>query len=112
MLVHCSPKILDLAVDLEEDLVQMPLISRLWATAFELVSVDLPELEASVANGFIADDDPTSGEEFFYITVAERKAKIEPDSVGDNSGGVAVALVECEVSRGKHATIIHVTIIL
>src|SRR6202007_1854171 len=44
ILIHCSPKVMSLATDREEDLVQMPFVSTTRATTTEFIGVRLPEL--------------------------------------------------------------------
>ena len=87
MLVHRAPQVTDLAIDFEEDLIQMPLIAGLWATAFELVSVDLAELAAPLPNRCVGHEDAARGKEFFDITVAEGETEVEPDGVAMISAG-------------------------
>ena len=98
MLVHGSPPVMSLAVDLEEDFIQVSLVARLRTTAAQLVSIDLAELETPLPQGFVGHVDAAGGEEFFDIAVAEGEPEIEPDSVGDNLSRVAVALVQVGIS--------------
>jgi hypothetical protein len=46
----------------------------------------LPKLEAPLPNRFIGDDNPALCEKLLDITLTERKAEIQPDSVTDSFG--------------------------
>ncbi len=48
--VHGSPQILDVAIDLDQDFIEMPLVTGLRTAAASVVSKGLAKLEASVAN--------------------------------------------------------------
>jgi hypothetical protein len=47
----------------------------------------LPELATPLPDGFVRHNDPTNEQEFFHITMAQRKAKIQPDGVADDLPG-------------------------
>jgi hypothetical protein len=47
------PQVVTLAVNGEEDLIQMPLVPRSWVPTPELVSIGLPELPAPLPSGFV-----------------------------------------------------------
>jgi hypothetical protein len=56
--------------------------------------IGLTKLPASSADGFIGHDHSTDEQDFFYITVAEKKADLQPDGVADNLTGKPVMLVK------------------
>jgi len=72
------------AIDRQEDLIEVSFIARLGASTTQLIGVCLAKLPAPFADSFIGHDDPTDEQQFFHITAAERKAKIQPDSVADD----------------------------
>ncbi|EFH81112.1 hypothetical protein Krac_1799 [Ktedonobacter racemifer DSM 44963] len=81
VLVHCSPEILSLATDREKDLVQVPCVSTMGATATKFIRVGLPKLQAPLSHGFIAHDYSSLCQKLFHITKTEREAKIQPHRV-------------------------------
>src|SRR5215211_1227142 len=106
MLVHCSTEVTDRAVDFEKDLIQMPLIPGLRPPATQLVGVGLAEFAAPLTDRLVGHMDPAGGQEFFDIAIAEREAEVEPDGMGNDFGGEAVAFVRGSRSS-DHAVIIH-----
>jgi hypothetical protein len=56
VLVDSPPEVLALAVDLDEDLVQVPLVTRPGLAAAQRIGVLLPELHAPAADGLVGDD--------------------------------------------------------
>ena len=63
------------SVDLEKDLVEMPLVARLRSLPSELVGVRLAELVAPAPDRFVANHHATCRHHPFYIT----KAHAEPE---------------------------------
>jgi hypothetical protein len=57
ILVNRSPKIVQFASDPDEDLVQVPLVTRLWSTSPQAVRKALTKLGAPSVNTLIRDDD-------------------------------------------------------
>ena len=78
------PEVILLAFDREHDLIEMPLISRLGATAANLIGICLSKLFAPLADGFIRYLDTPIEHHFLDISVAQRKRVIEPNTVTNN----------------------------
>ena len=68
ILIHCSPQIVPLATDSEEDLVHMPFVATARATTTQFVGVGLPEFEAPLPNRFRGHDNPALCQKFFDRT--------------------------------------------
>jgi len=87
VLIHGPPEISQLAVDLEENFIKVPLVPRLRTAVSQLVGVGLAELKRPLTQGFIGHVYAAGGEEFFDIAIAQRETEIEPHGVGDDFGG-------------------------
>jgi hypothetical protein len=81
-------------VDREEHLIPMPLVTWSRTPASQLIGILLPEFPTPLAEGFGRDNDPTNAQEFFHISMAERKAAIQPDGVADDLPWEPVMFVE------------------
>ena len=84
VLVHCSPHVMSLATESEEDLVHVPVVATMRATTTEFIGLRLPELQAPLSNGFIAHDHSSWRQKLLHIAKTEREAKIQPNSVTHN----------------------------
>ena len=65
----------------DHNLVKMPLVSRLGATATNLIGVGLSKFFAPFTNGLVGDLNAAIKHHFFDVAVAQRKGLIEPDTV-------------------------------
>jgi hypothetical protein len=84
VLIHCTPQVVALFVDRDEHLIQMPCITRTGTAPTQSIRIGLAELPAPFADGFVRDDDAPGTQELFDVTVAQREAKIQLDSVADD----------------------------
>jgi hypothetical protein len=98
VLIHRPPEIMALAIYREEDLVQVPFVTRPGALVTQLVGILLAELAATFADGLIGHDDPTDEQDFFHVTMAERKTEIQPDRVADDLPREPMMFIE--IGRG------------
>ena len=81
VLIDSAVQILRFPVDLDEDLIDVPLVPRLWTVPANAPGIGMAELETPIPDRFIADKDATLGQDGFHIAVTQRKAKIEPDTM-------------------------------
>jgi hypothetical protein len=93
MLVHRAPQVTDLAGNFEENFIEVPLIAGLRVPGSQLLGIDLPELAAPLADGFVCHVYAAGGKALFDIAIRERKAEIEPDDVRDNLAGTVEAFI-------------------
>ncbi len=93
ILVDGAPEVMALPIDLEENLVEMPLISWSSTTAAELIRVRLAEFATPLPHRFVGHDDPTGEEELFDLSETEREAMVEPYRMCDDLGGKAKTFV-------------------
>jgi hypothetical protein len=100
-LIHSTPKIVLYSVDSDEHLVHVPFVSGAWPSASKVAREGLPKLLAPLTDRLIGDDDATFSHEQLNIPQAEAENVIQPDSMTDDLGGKAMAVVW--VGRGLHA---------
>jgi hypothetical protein len=97
MLVDGAPEVGSFSVDLQKDLSQMPFISGFGASSTKLIGLLLAELRPwgtrPLPHRFIGHDDPALSQHLFDITVAEWKAKVQPDGMADDVLREAVSFV-------------------
>jgi len=93
-LIDRAPKPMLLAVDRNDDFIEMPFVSVARGVSADPVGGVPPEFLRPSPNRFVADDDVARGEKIFDHSQAERKAKIEPDRIGDDFSGKAMAAIE------------------
>jgi hypothetical protein len=98
VLIHGPPQIMPFLVDRDEHFIQMPLITRSGTPATQLVGVLLAKLATPLANRFVGDDDTADEQELFHVTMAQRKAEIQPDGMADDLTGEPMTFVE--IGRG------------
>jgi hypothetical protein len=93
ILVDSLPQILSLTLDSHEQFVQVPGVAQAPLTSPEIPGVFNTELPTPLADGFVADDDPTLGQKIFYISEAQAEAVVEPDGMTDNFRGESVSAI-------------------
>ncbi|GAB2445194.1 hypothetical protein GCM10027162_46720 [Streptomyces incanus] len=93
VLVHGPPQVLPHPVDLDEHLVQVPLIAGPGPVAAQGGRVPGAEPVAPPADRLMGDGDPPGREQLLDFAEGEREAEIPPHAVRDDPGRVAVALV-------------------
>jgi hypothetical protein len=82
-----------LAIDREEDFVEMPCVAGSGTSAPELGGRRLAELAAPFGDGFVGRDHPTGQQQLFDIAVAETEAEVQTDTVGNNFRRETMAFV-------------------
>src|SRR5262245_52784830 len=102
VLVDRAPEVMTLTINREKYLSQVPLVPWLGASVLQLIRVALPKLQTPLPDGLMGDIDATLEQDLLYVTVAQRKAIIEPDAMADDLAGEAMVLVALGVSRWRH----------
>ena len=92
-MIDGTPEIMAFSVDGEKDLIQMPLVTRLRASASELIGIRLAKCPTPLTDRLIGDDDPAREQQFFDIARAEAEPEIEPDRVADDLYREAAILI-------------------
>lgn len=93
VLIYGTPKILLLAVDSDEEFIQIPGIPE--ATLFLLKPSDVvgSEFSAPSPDGFVRNNDSAFGQKIFNITEAQTEAMIDPHGVTDDFRRETVSVV-------------------
>jgi hypothetical protein len=90
VLVDGPPQVLVLPVDLDEDLVQVPLVAGPWPTTAQSVRVGLAELGAPAAHCLVGDDHASLEQQLLDLAEAERESVVQPHAVGYDLDRVTV----------------------
>jgi len=90
ILIDGPPEIVALALDVDEDFVQVPDVSQ---STLELSCVLGPELPAPLPDGLIGDDDSAFRQEFFDVAEAQTESVILSEGVIDDLRCEAVPVV-------------------
>ena len=101
ILIHGTPKIMLHALNADEHLIEMPLVTASRTTAARASGKDLAKLFGPTTNGLIGDDDATLGQKELNIPQTEAEHVIQPDGTADDLAGKAMAVVRVE--RKLHA---------
>ena len=81
VLVDSAPQVMALAIDRQEDLVEVPLVTWLGASMLQPIRVGLPKLQTPLADGFMGDVDTAFEQQFLHVAVAQGEAMIKPDAM-------------------------------
>ena len=92
-LIHGAPKIVLHAPDPDEHLVQVPPARGPWPSAAQAAGKAPAELLAPAPNSLIGDHNATFSQEQLDIPQAEAEHMVQPDSMSDDLGGKAMAVV-------------------
>ena len=84
VLIHGTPEILLLAVDSNEDFVQVPNIAEAALTPLQFSGIISTELLAPESNRFLRDDDSAFGEKILDISEAQAETMVNPDGIADD----------------------------
>ena len=93
ILIHSTPQILLLAIDLHEDLVDEERIAITTVSPFKTTSISSSKFDTPKSDGFVANNDASLREQVFDITIAEVESMVEPDRVTDDVGRKSVTLI-------------------
>ena len=84
VLVDGALPILRFAVELDENLVHRPSVSWSGTMSAVLAGIGMTKLQTPIADRFLADDDPTFGQDRFHIAVTQVEIEVKPDGMGDD----------------------------
>jgi hypothetical protein len=84
VLVHGTPEILLLAIDPNEDFVQVPNISEAALTPLQFSGIVRTELLTPESNRFIRDDDSAFGQKILNISEAQAETMVNPDGIAND----------------------------
>ena len=81
MLIHCSPSIVDLAMDGEENLIQIPLVPGLGMVTTQSIGIPLTKLQTPLANCFVGQLDASLSHDLFDVAITQGEAVVQPDTI-------------------------------
>jgi len=82
-----------LAVDSNEDLIQVPVIAESTLPSLQFPSVVRTELLTPPPDRLIGHDNPPLGEKILYISEAQAEAMVRPDRIADDLGRKTITSV-------------------
>ena len=94
ILIHCSPQVKLLTLNLHEEFVNMPGVTQSTPLASDRAGVFRSELETPEADGLVGDDDPPFSQQIFDISIAEREPVVEPNGTTDDFTWEPMTLVQ------------------
>jgi len=95
----------DLAMDGEKHLIQIPLVPGLRVAGVQCIGIPLTKLQTPLANRFVGQFDASLGHDLFDVAVAQREAIVQPDTMTNNLRREAMTLVEGRRRRRFHTPI-------
>ena len=102
VLVHRTPEIMQLAIDLQKYLIEVPGVARLRSSLAEFAGELAAEGQTPLPDTFVADADAPLGEDQFDVPEAQAEQMVQPDCVADDLGWEAVSGVGDGL--GRHLT--------
>ena len=84
ILIHRSPQIVSLALDRDEELVNVPDVPESALFSSNCSSVSRTEFQTPVPNRLVGDRDATLREQVFHVTKAESEPMVKRDGVADD----------------------------
>ena len=100
VLIHGTPEILLLAIDSNEDLIQVPVVAEPSLSSLQFPSIVRTELLTPLSNRLIGHDDSPLGEKILDISEAQAEAMVSPDRIADDLARETIAgVVEPTIAR-------------
>ena len=84
ILVHRSPQVKLLTLNLHEDFIHMPGVTQSTPLASDRAGVFRSELETPEADGLVGDDDPPFSQQILDISKAQGESMVEPNGMTDD----------------------------
>jgi hypothetical protein len=90
VLIHRAPDIMQLSINLQEHLIEVPDVAWPRPALAQLGREISPEAETPAADALVADDNALLGQDQLDVAQAQAEQVVEPDGVLDDLGGEAV----------------------
>lgn len=94
ILIHRSPEVVELAADLDKDLIHIPDIAQPAMPTVHVPSKGGTEFATSQSDRLVGDCDAAPGEQVFDIPEAEGEPMIKPHRVTDDFGWEVVISIQ------------------
>ena len=99
MLVDGAPQPVRRPGDLDDDLIEVPLVTDSRQSPPDLVGEPLAKLQRPLPHRLVTDDDAAGGQHLLDHPQAQREAEIQPDRVADDLGRKAVTGISVRSER-------------
>jgi hypothetical protein len=99
LVVDGAPQVHPLPGDPDDHLVEVQSRARAWAALPQLARDQRAEFQHPAPHRFIRDVEPTVGEKFLHVSVAQGEAEIKADRVLNHLGRKAMAAIR-KLSHG------------
>jgi hypothetical protein len=93
ILIDGSPKVVLLAIDLDEDFVDLESVSIAVMLSLQSPRVQYTELDTPQTDRFSTDSDTSRCQQILDISVAELKPVVHPDCIGNDIWREAVSFI-------------------
>jgi hypothetical protein len=94
ILIDGAPQVLQLAIDCQVNLIEMPAVARSARSRAQPLGVGSAKLLRPITNGFVSNDDPALGHELFDIPVTQGESKIKPSAMTDDRGRESATVIQ------------------
>jgi hypothetical protein len=93
LVVDGAPQVHPLPGDPDDHLIEVPSRARAWAALPQLARDHRAEFQHPAPHRFIGDVEPTLGEQFLHVSVAQGEAEIKPDRMLNDLGRKAMTAI-------------------
>ena len=90
LVIDGAPQVHPFPSDPNNHLIEVPSRARAWAPLPQLARDQRAEFQHLAPHLFIGDAEPTLGEQFLHVSVAQGEAEIKPDRVLNDLGRKAI----------------------
>jgi hypothetical protein len=97
-LIHCSPQVILLAVDFDEDFIDVDCVTAASGLSLQSSGVQSRKLDAPETDRFRSDDNVSLAKKIFNIAVTWTKSVLEPDRLRDDIRWESVAFISIHPS--------------
>ena len=84
ILIHCSPEVKLLTLNLHEDFINMPSVTQSTPLTSDRAGVFRSKLETPEADGLVGDDDLAFSQQILDISKAQGESMVEPHGMADD----------------------------
>ena len=93
ILIDCSPQVVALASDLNEQFIDVPDVPKSSPLPSQSAGIGRSKLPTPVSDRLVGDQDSSLRKQVFYVSKAQRKPMVEPNSVADDFWRETVASI-------------------
>jgi hypothetical protein len=102
VLIHGTPQILLLAVDSNENFIQVPVVAQPSLSSLQSPSIVRTELMTPLPDRLIRDDDSSLGQKILDVSKTQAEAMVSPDRIADDLARETIAGVTRLIAFHNH----------